>query len=1047
MKKLTILVLVVSFIALLYGCCSSAKDNIFVNPKSDVAITSRKVITNASGTIPTITFPSGAIFVGSEEGTLKPDTEVVIIEQETTSQNMAYFTDSVSSNLFTYKINVDSSTSKGGVITIEKPVRVTLPANIASGVYYLGTRDSDTDPWRFRKIDSLNNNAEFDVHKIGSSFCLIVNDENSKNKLPATVVDSFAATSTPSISVNDGKYTEDLQINGLLEGSNLGNINPADLVVRVSYRNNSSKAASIKVNNTIAAQSDKADKTVPGYTYCHSFEVNAFEDLNLTNNNGNFAFTLNLKDVDTSSFPSGFILECYNKISGEKVLPFSFTEFYSVNVAEPLNIAIESYNITYILDGGNFVLENPTQYGEASDTIELSIPIKDGYTFLGWTGSNGNTPQINVSIEHGSTGDKSFTANWAVNQTNSFSLSLKKGTGIDEVSGGGTKEAGESVVATCTMLAGYEFDFWTGNITESEFTMPNHDVVMQANARLKNYTLVYELNGGNTVPDNLNYYNISYDDFTLVNPTRLGYTFIGWSGTGLTGNNNLVVTVPHGSIGDREYTANWSLNTYTITIEMGEGNVATPNFTTYDVASGNITLNNPVSSREYYQFTGWSGTDLEGNNNLVVTIPQGSVGDRVYTANYTPESFAIQYELNNGTATNPLSYDISSVTFALINPIKEGYDFLGWEGTDIPQGTASKTVIIYNGSHGERNYVASFTPRYTITYNLDGGTNTINPLTYNIYSNNLYLSEPTKAGDANAEYYVFAGWTGTDIDSATKTVNIPLGSSGDREYTAHWIEEKEFMISNDVSIIMVKIASGTFTMGCSTDEVGYTGNESPPHQVTLTKDFYIGKFEVTQDQYFAVMGTNPSNNKTVAPDVRPTTTASYPVELVSWDDAQVFIDWMNTNIPNMPNIPAGYHFDFPTEAQWEYACRAGTTTSLNNGKNLASGWVADAYLAELGWYASNCAGSTQAVGQKIPNAWDLYDMHGNVWEWTKDYPFRTYTADPCVDPFNDNSGGRVIRGGGWQLGSPTYCRSAHRNALGQDGTRGDIGFRLALVKN
>lgn len=1045
MKKLTIFVLAVGFLALLYGCCSSAKDNIFVNPKSDVVATSRKVITNASGTLPTITFPSGAIFVGSEEGTLKPDTEVVIIEQETTFQNLAYFTDSVSSNLFTYKINVDSGAGKAIATTIEKPITVTLPTNNASGVCYLAVRDSDTDPWRFRKIDSLNNNAEFDIQKVGSSFCLVVYNEKDKNKLPATIVDSFVATSTDSIGVKEGKYTEDLQIKGLLEGSNLGNINPADLVVRVSYRNNTSQAAPIKVNNTIAAQSEKADKTVPGYTYCHSFEVNAFEDLNLTNNNGNFAFTLNLKDVDTSSFPSGFILECYNKISGEKVLPFSFTEFYSVNVVEPLNIAIESYNITYNLDGGIFVLENPTQYGEASDTIDLSVPIKDGYTFLGWTGSNGNTPQINVSIEHGSTGDKSFTANWAVNQTNSFSLSLKKGTGIDEVLGGGTKEAGESVVATCTMLAGYEFDFWTGNITESEFTMPNHDVVMQANARLKNYTLVYELNGGNTVPDNLNYYNISYDDFTLVNPTRLGYTFIGWSGTELTGNNNLVVTIPHGFTGNREYTANWSLDTYTITIELGEGNVATPNLTTYDVASGNITLINPVSTREYYHFTGWSGTGLTGNNNLVVTIPQGSVGDRVYTANYTPESFDIHYDLINGTATNPLSYDISSITFALINPTKEGYDFLGWEGTDIPPGTASMTVIINKGSHGERNYVASYTPRYTITYNLDGGTTT-NPLTYNKFSNNFYLSEPTKAGDANADYYIFIGWTGTDIDSATMTVNIPLGSSGDREYTAHWREEKEFMLPNDVGIRMVKIASGTFMMGSPDGESGAQGNEHPQQQVTISKDFYMGKFEVTQDQYFAVMGTNPSSyTALVAADQRPTTTASCPVETVSWDDAQAFCDWMNANITN---IPEGYHFDLPTEAQWEFACRAGTTSSLNSGKEITSTWASCPNLNELGWSSNIANFLTHTVGQKIPNAWGLYDMHGNVWEWTRDWPMRSYSSVPCVDPIMEySSSARVMRGGGWMLGEPQWCRSAARNAMGQVGTRGDIGFRLALVKN
>ena len=1036
--------LVVMLALFVYGCCSSSKDNVFVNPRSDAVVTSRNTKTTASGTLPIVSFPSGAIFVGSEENTLKPETEVIIIEQETTSQNLAYFTDYFSSNQFTYKINVNSSGGKANQTTIEKPISVTLPTNNASGVCYLAVKESDTDPWRYRKIDSLNDKAEFDIYKVGSAFGLVVYNEKNKNKLPATVVHSFVASSTDSIEVKDGKYTENLQIKGLLEGLNLGNINPADLVVRVSYRNNSSQASPIKVNGTVLSQTDKAEKTVPGYTYSHSFEVNAFEDLNLMNNNGDFTFTLNLEGVDTNSFPSGFLLECYNKINGENILPFSFTEFYSVNVVESENNDIQIYSITYNLDGGNFVLENPTQYGEASDSITLNVPIRDGFTFVGWTGSNGNTPQINVTIESGSTGDKSFTANWVVNQTNTYTLTLNKGTGIAEVYGGGTFEVGEAVIASCTMLAGYEFDFWTGNITQSEFAMPDCDVVMQANARVINYSIAYELNGGNIVPDNLSFYNISYDDFTLINPTRLGYTFVGWSGTDLVGNNNLAVTIPHGSTGNREYTANWSLNTYTITFDIGEGNVATPNLTTYDVASGNITLNNPVSSREYYQFTGWSGTDLEGNDNLVVTIPQGSVGDRVYTANYAPESFAIHYDLNNGTATNPLSYDISSITFALINPIKDGYDFLGWEGTDIPQGTASMTVIIHNGSHGERNYVASFTPRYTIIYNLDGGTTT-NPISYNKYTNNFYFSEPTKAGDANADYYVFIGWTGTDIGSATKNVNIPLGSSGNREYTALWREEKEFMISNDVGIRLVKIASGTFMMGSPDGESGSQGNEHPQQQVTISKDFYLGKFEVTQDQYFAVMGTNPSSYTAgVAADVRPTITASCPVETISWDNAKAFCDWMNTN---MTNIPEGYHFDLPTEAQWEYACRAGTTSSLNSGKEITSTWASCPNLNELGWSANIAGFLTHTVGQKIPNAWGLYDMHGNVWEWTRDYPFRAYTTEPCVDPFYDNNGGRVIRGGGWWLGEPQYCRSAYRSAQGQAGTRGDIGFRLALVKN
>ena len=272
--KFAYVFLMVAILALfVYGCCSSSKDNVFVNPRSDAVVISRKTQTNASGTLPIITFPSGAIFVGAEENTLKPDTEVSIIEQETTSQNLAYFSDYFSSNQFIYKINVNSTGGKAGQTTIEKPIRVTLPTNNASGVCYLAVKESDIAPWRYRKIDSLNDKAEFDIYKVGSAFGLVVYNEKNKNKLPATVVNSFVASSTDSIEVKDGKYTENLQIKGFMEGLNLGNINPAELVVRVSYRNNSSQASPIKVNGTVLSQTDKAEKTVPGYTYSHSFST------------------------------------------------------------------------------------------------------------------------------------------------------------------------------------------------------------------------------------------------------------------------------------------------------------------------------------------------------------------------------------------------------------------------------------------------------------------------------------------------------------------------------------------------------------------------------------------------------------------------------------------------------------------------------------------------------------------------------------------------------------------------------------------------------
>ena len=231
---------------------------------------------------------------------------------------------------------------------------------------------------------------------------------------------------------------------------------------------------------------------------------------------------------------------------------------------------------------------------------------------------------------------------------------------------------------------------------------------------------------------------------------------------------------------------------------------------------------------------------------------------------------------------------------------------------------------------------------------------------------------------------------------------------------------------------MVQIEPGTFIMGSPESELGRCrwGDEKQ-HQVTLTKRFYLGKYPVTQKEYQAVMGNNPSHFKG----------DNLPVEEVSWDDAKRFCSRLNDLKHN--ELPAGYRFDLPTEAQWEYACRAGTTTALNNGLNLTSN-ICCPHLDEVAWYGELLDGETHPVGQKEPNAWGLYDMHGNVWEWCNDWD-ADYPSSAVTDPTGPASGSyRVMRGGSWDL-SAQCCRSASRN--GNDPTRryGSVGFRVALV--
>ena len=220
---------------------------------------------------------------------------------------------------------------------------------------------------------------------------------------------------------------------------------------------------------------------------------------------------------------------------------------------------------------------------------------------------------------------------------------------------------------------------------------------------------------------------------------------------------------------------------------------------------------------------------------------------------------------------------------------------------------------------------------------------------------------------------------------------------------------------NGVLLEMVKIKAGTFTMGSPEGELGRSRDETQ-HQVTLTKDYWLGKFEVTQAQYEAIMGNNPSYFKG----------GNRPVEEVSWEDAKEFCNKLNERYAG--KLPTGYRFDLPTEAQWEYACRAGTTTALNNGTNLTSEKGECSNLNEVGWYKNNHgSGGHKAVGQKRPNNWGLYDMHGNVMEWCRDW--RTFYTGDATDPTGPASGSRrVNRGGSWD-DYASGCRSACRGSL------------------
>jgi formylglycine-generating enzyme required for sulfatase activity len=247
---------------------------------------------------------------------------------------------------------------------------------------------------------------------------------------------------------------------------------------------------------------------------------------------------------------------------------------------------------------------------------------------------------------------------------------------------------------------------------------------------------------------------------------------------------------------------------------------------------------------------------------------------------------------------------------------------------------------------------------------------------------------------------------------------------------------------DELGMTFVRIPAGTFMMGSPATELGRDEDEIQ-HEVTLTQAFYMQTTEVTQGQWQALMGQNPSSFQNCGDDC--------PVEHVSWGDIQEFVTRLNAQTTE------GYTYRLPTEAEWEYAARAGSNTAFCEG-DITEPYGNDPILNTLGWYGENsdagyagcdenddgrCIGP-QPVGGKIANEWGLFDMHGNVWEWCSDW-YGEYPSGSVTDPLGPSSGdSRVLRGGSW-YGTAAGCRSANRGR-GLPGSRNNFnGFRLAAA--
>lgn len=223
----------------------------------------------------------------------------------------------------------------------------------------------------------------------------------------------------------------------------------------------------------------------------------------------------------------------------------------------------------------------------------------------------------------------------------------------------------------------------------------------------------------------------------------------------------------------------FSTISYTISYNLNGGSITGEN-KIFTVETDSFTL--PTPTRNGYTFIGWTGTGLSSATKTV-TISKGSTGNKNYTANWTPINYTISYNTNSGSISGQkTTYNIETDTFTLPTPTRSGYTFTGWTGTGL--SSATKTVTISKGSTGNRSYTANWTPiNYTISYNANGGSISGQKTSYNIETGTFNLVTPSRTG------YTFTGWTGTGLSCATKTVTISKGSTGDRSYTANWVDD------------------------------------------------------------------------------------------------------------------------------------------------------------------------------------------------------------------------------------------------------------------
>ena len=601
----------------------------------------------------------------------------------------------------------------------------------------------------------------------------------------------------------------------------------------------------------------------------------------------------------------------------------------------PLTLTLTAdklYTVTMDTEGGDPI--RPIQYTVESEAFQLPTPIRTGYIFLGWTGEGITEPQKTIEIPQGSTGDRTYTANWQVIEY-TVTLDVSGGDPLDPI----TYTVETPVILPTPTSTGYTFLGWTG---EGE-TTPQPTVVLPkgttgdkaytANWKVITYTIALGANGGEDLAAIS--YTIESDPIKLPTPERKGYEFMGWIGDGIDGAQPEVI-IPTGSTGDRTYIALWRVIAYFIELRQSSGNWMQN--IPYTVEE-EVKL--PIPTREGYEFIGWVGEDII-DAQINVTIPRGSTGFRLYAAHWALENYTITLDTSGGNALDNIRYTVKSDPIILPTPTRNGYEFSGWTGEGIT--TPQTEVIIPTGSTGNKAYTANWKAiEYTITLDTNGGP-VVSPIKYTV-EDSFTLPYPLRPG------YEFVGWT---LDGSGMIPAMPLiiyhGTTGDLRYKAEW-RLAEYTITMDLDggsgqeKVVYTITDEEFELPTPTrngyEFVGWTGERitTPQTSVKIPKGSTGNKAYTANWKVIRYTITLVTNGGAVIASIRYTVEDSVTLPIPPDRPGYEFSGWVldgSGQFPSTPMIiPKGSTGDRIYKAEWRVATY--TITYVSHGK--AYNWV------------------------------------------------------------------------------------------------------------